>query len=141
MLAYVVRGHLQVQGRADERATNWNCSVGRRLKGNCVPPWLPATLNQLGLLQRCRVLSTVSDGSVIGAMYVTHSGSFEEFEADVQVLLRRGLAAPSLVTALITTEGLRAILCMLLLVAAQCIILPLRWVTVLLSVAMRREVG
>jgi len=99
------------------------------------------TLNQLGLLQRCRVLSTVSGGSMIGAMYVTHSGSFEEFEADVQVLLRRGLAAPSLVTALITTEGLRAILCMLLLVAAQCIILPLRWVTVLLSVAMRREVG
>jgi NTE family protein len=38
-------------------------------------------LNQLGLLDRVKVLSTVSGGSVIGAYYMAHQGDFPSFEA------------------------------------------------------------
>lgn len=49
-------------------------------------------LNDLGLLQRIHVISTVSGGSVIGALYA-YGGyrSFEEFDAAVVQLLKSGL--------------------------------------------------
>lgn len=54
-------------------------------------------LNDLGILQRLHVLSTVSGGSVIGAYYTyTPTKSFEEFETDIRSLLRRGLQGPIL---------------------------------------------
>ncbi|WP_284210427.1 patatin-like phospholipase family protein [Methylorubrum aminovorans] len=49
-------------------------------------------LHQLGLLERVAVISTISGGSVIGAAYKAHQGSFEEFDATIQQLLRRGLS-------------------------------------------------
>jgi len=48
-------------------------------------------LNELGLLDRIDVISSVSGGSLIAAMYVYSSGAFEEFEENVLNLLRRGL--------------------------------------------------
>jgi NTE family protein len=48
-------------------------------------------LHELGLLQRVSVLSTVSGGSVIGAMWAYSEYPFDSFEADVRQLLRRGL--------------------------------------------------
>lgn len=48
-------------------------------------------LHQLGLLQQVAVISTISGGSVIGAAYKAHHGSFEEFDRDIQHLLRSGL--------------------------------------------------
>ena len=48
-------------------------------------------LHELAVLDRVRVLSTISGGSVIGAYYAyTPEKSFDEFEADVRAFLRRG---------------------------------------------------
>src|SRR3954451_22719446 len=49
-------------------------------------------LDELGLLRRGSVLSTVSGGSVIGAAYSLHEGPFGDFETKIRDLLRRGLA-------------------------------------------------
>jgi NTE family protein len=51
-------------------------------------------LNQLGLLDRVAVLSTVSGGSVIGAYLHAHQGDFASFEAKIRALLAQGLVAP-----------------------------------------------
>jgi predicted acylesterase/phospholipase RssA/proteasome lid subunit RPN8/RPN11 len=48
-------------------------------------------LNDLGLLNRLQVVSSVSGGSVLSAMYAYSSDSFSEFDARVVELLRRGL--------------------------------------------------
>jgi NTE family protein len=49
-------------------------------------------LNDLGILDKIGVLSTISGGSVIGAYYAyTPMKSFDEFEADIQTFLKRGL--------------------------------------------------
>lgn len=65
-------------------------------------------LKELGLLDRVSVLSTVSGGSVIGAAYSLHNGSFEDFEAQMRELLRRGLVRPAL-KALFSPLGLKVI--------------------------------
>lgn len=48
-------------------------------------------LHDLGLLRQLQVISSVSGGSVIAAMYAYSNGSFLEFDARVVDLLRRGL--------------------------------------------------
>ena len=48
-------------------------------------------LNDLRLLNRVHVMSSVSGGSVIAAMYAYSTGSFQEFDDRVTELLRRGL--------------------------------------------------
>lgn len=48
-------------------------------------------LHDLGLLTRLQVISSVSGGSVIAAMYAYSNDSFSEFDARVVTLLRRGL--------------------------------------------------
>ncbi len=67
-------------------------------------------LNDLNVLQRARVLSTVSGGSVIGAMYATHEGTFEEFEHKVRRVLADGFLRPALRKVVTTTEGAKALL-------------------------------
>ena len=57
-------------------------------------------LNDLGLLDRLQVISSVSGGSVISAMYAYSSDSFAEFDARVVELLRRGLTGDILRAAL-----------------------------------------
>ena len=48
-------------------------------------------VNDLGLLDRLQVISSVSGGSVIAAMYAYSSNAFSEFDARVVELLRRGI--------------------------------------------------
>jgi NTE family protein len=67
------------------------------------------TLNRLKILDRAAVLSTVSGGSVIGAMYAVHEGSFDEFERLVHQVLRDGFVWPSIRTAVTTPEGLNRV--------------------------------
>jgi integrative and conjugative element protein (TIGR02256 family) len=50
-------------------------------------------LRDRGVLDRIQVLSAVSGGSVIAAMYAYGQGSFAEFDRSVVALLRRGLQA------------------------------------------------
>ena len=49
-------------------------------------------LNDLGVLNKVEVLSTVSGGSVIGSIYAYSDCSFEEFEGSVKRLLSSGLS-------------------------------------------------
>jgi NTE family protein len=51
-------------------------------------------LNQLGLLDRVAVLSTVSGGSVIGAYFHAYQGDFPSFEAKIRDVLAEGLVKP-----------------------------------------------
>jgi NTE family protein len=67
-------------------------------------------LHDLGILQRVKVLSTVSGGSIIGALYLATDAPFPEFEKRVHAMLARGLVVPTLRTALLTTEGLKTLL-------------------------------
>ena len=71
-------------------------------------------LHELGILDQVQVLSTVSGGSVIGALYAWSGEPFPVFEKHVRALLRRGLAWPTLRTALLTCEGLKALSCWIL---------------------------
>ena len=48
-------------------------------------------LHERGILSKTQVVSTVSGGSVIGAMYAYSDDSFEDFELRVRAVLRRGL--------------------------------------------------
>lgn len=48
-------------------------------------------IHDRGLLDQVEVLSTVSGGSVIGAMYAYSNDTFDEFESRVHAILRKGL--------------------------------------------------
>lgn len=48
-------------------------------------------LNDRGILEQVSTISTVSGGSVIGALWAYSDDSFEEFDKRIQELLRRGL--------------------------------------------------
>ena len=65
-------------------------------------------LNQLGLLKRISVLSTVSGGSVIGVYYLAHRGDFLSFEEKIRNVLSGGLAKP-MVRRLFSLLGIKII--------------------------------
>jgi NTE family protein len=92
-------------------------------------------LNDLGILDRVKVLSTVSGGSVIGALYAAADAPFPEFEARVRRLLERGLFRPALHTALTTAEGLNAVFCSAFVGSISLFIVLLNWIVWLLSLA------
>jgi NTE family protein len=48
-------------------------------------------LNDRGILDQVLTLSTVSGGSVIGALWAYSDDSFEEFDQRMQIILRKGL--------------------------------------------------
>ena len=68
-------------------------------------------LHDQGILDQVTILSTVSGGSVIGALYALTDKPFPEFENRVRTVLKRGLVWPTLCTAFLTTEGPKALLC------------------------------
>ncbi len=84
-------------------------------------------LHDLGILARVRVLSTVSGGSVIGGLYAANDEPFRAFEARVRSALARGLVGPTIRTALLTPEGIKAVLCFLLLAPANLAFVALTW--------------
>lgn len=88
-------------------------------------------LHTSGLLSRADVLSCVSGGSVIGAIYVTHDGSFQSFEEKVRKTLRDGFVRPAVRTALTSREGVRAVFCRIGLLGhrvGRFLATPLRWI-------------
>jgi NTE family protein len=66
-------------------------------------------LHDTGLLGRVSVISSVSGGSVLAALYCSQPGSFSDFERKVREVLACGFVVPALKTALTTFEGLKAI--------------------------------
>lgn len=67
-------------------------------------------LKKSGMLDRIEVISTVSGGSVIGALYALHSEDFSRFEAETERFLKRGLVWPTLKHALTSWSGVKALL-------------------------------
>jgi NTE family protein len=84
-------------------------------------------LHELGILERVQVLSTVSGGSVIGALYAANDEPFPVFEARVRAALRRGLARPTIRAAFLTTEGPKTLLCWVLVGTASIFFFALTW--------------
>lgn len=93
-------------------------------------------LHALGILQRVSVLSTVSGGSVIGALYAANDEPFPDFERRVRKVLARGLAWPAVRAALVTDEGLKALLCWALLGATNLTLIGLTWLLWLTSLVL-----
>ena len=91
------------------------------------------TLHAQGILQRARVLSTVSGGSVIGAMYACHEGAFTDFEDHVRAVLRRGFVTPSSRAAFTTREGPKAAAALVMLLATWAWLIPFRCIVAVLS--------
>ena len=66
-------------------------------------------LNEVGLLPAVRMMSSVSGGSVIAALYCSHQGDFDSFERTVRSELERGFVKPAVRAAVTTLEGIRAL--------------------------------
>lgn len=87
-------------------------------------------LEELRLRDRIAVLSTVSGGSVIGALYAVNRDPFPVFEARVRKHLARGFVGPAMRKAVTTPEGVRALSCL-------AIIVPLNIALSVVSTAVR----
>lgn len=96
-------------------------------------------LHELGILQRVKVISTVSGGSVIGALYAASNESFAEFEKRVRTVLSRGLARATLRKAFTTTEGIKALLCWTLVGSVNVLFIALTWLIWLVSLLVPPE--
>ncbi|WP_084175163.1 patatin-like phospholipase family protein [Afifella pfennigii] len=79
-------------------------------------------LDELGILDRVSVVSTVSGGSVIGGLYAAHQGAFPDFEARIRSLLAQGFVRPALRKTFKTAEGLRAAYCWAVLVPTSALL-------------------
>jgi NTE family protein len=85
-------------------------------------------LHAHGLLQQAQTISAVSGGSVLAALYCQHPGDFASFEATVRSVLMRGFVGPSIKKAVTSLEGLKALVCLMLLSATQVCLGALRFV-------------
>lgn len=65
-------------------------------------------LDKVGLLDHVVMISAVSGGSVIAALYCSHEGDFDTFEAEIRRNLSRGFFRPAIRVALTTLEGVKA---------------------------------
>lgn len=65
-------------------------------------------LHNAGLLSQVSVISSVSGGSVLAALYCQTAGDFDAFEAKVRGVLARGLVRPALWKAVSSAEGILA---------------------------------
>lgn len=82
-------------------------------------------LNDRGILNQVRVLSTVSGGSVIGASWAYSGDDFTAFDARMIAVLRRGLTREILSEALLSTEVLRIAATMAVAIPAALALVPL----------------
>lgn len=76
-------------------------------------------LREAGLLDKVAVISSVSGGSVLAALYCHTPGSFEDFEAKARGWIARGFVRPALWKALTTSEGAKALFFFLVIAAER----------------------
>jgi NTE family protein len=100
-------------------------------------------LHSEGILARVEVISAVSGGSVLAALYCHHKGDFAAFEATVRVVLERGFVKPVIKTAVTTLEGAKALLCVIPLCIVQLLMLMVRLTFRFLPISneLRRRTG
>lgn len=66
-------------------------------------------LRNAGLLDHVEVMSSVSGGSVLAALYCSTPGDFEAFERAARAALRRGMVRPALLVAVTSLEGVKVL--------------------------------
>ena len=96
-------------------------------------------LHKYGLLDHVKVLSTVSGGSVIGALYAINQDPFPVFEERVRDVLSRGFVKPAIGKAVTTTEGIRALYCWFILAVVNGFFLALSTLTWAISFLARPD--
>lgn len=67
-------------------------------------------LRDAGLLEKVAVISSVSGGSVLAALYCHTPGDFADFESKARSLLGRGFVRPAIWKAVTTLEGVKALI-------------------------------
>lgn len=94
-------------------------------------------LHDCGVLEKINVLSSVSGGSVIAALYAYHDEPFEDFEKRVERALLRGMIWGIAREMFLSTEALKILLTIftaggaaLLGRVVQIMALPLRWLNI-----------
>lgn len=76
------------------------------------------SLHKHGILERVKLLSSVSGGSVIAALYAYNDDSFEEFESRVRDHLRKGFLWGSIRHTFLSIEAIRIFFAILLSIVA-----------------------
>ena len=90
-------------------------------------------LHELGILDKVLAISTVSGGSVIGALYALSKEPFPEFEKQVRTLLERGLKWPTVRTSFLTMEGPKALSSLVVVSIVNIVLLAASWILRFLS--------
>lgn len=90
-------------------------------------------LNNLGILDKVDVLSTVSGGSIVGAYYALHKDNFTQFENDFTFLLKKSviervLLSPTFIRIIVST------LIVLLIILYFLFFTPFPWISFLLLI-------
>lgn len=85
-------------------------------------------LHDRGILPKARVMSSVSGGSVIAAAYAYWSCTFDEFDARVVALLRRGFQGRIVRAALFSCETPKILITLILSGGLTLLLSVLRWV-------------
>lgn len=70
-------------------------------------------LHSTGLLTQVATISSVSGGSVIGALYCSYPGDFSAFEAKTREILAQGFARRTIRLSLTSLEGVKALVAVL----------------------------
>lgn len=90
-------------------------------------------LHKNGLLGRISIITSVSGGSVIAGLYCSYPGDFNAFDKRAHELLKRGFVVPALLAAITTTEGLKALVTWMPLMADRMLALLTRFVLAFVS--------
>jgi NTE family protein len=84
-------------------------------------------LHDAGLLNDVSVISSVSGGSMLAALYCSQPGNFSDFERKVREVLARGFVWPAVTAALATPEGVKAAAAVIPLAVDRFVALVVRW--------------
>ena len=98
-------------------------------------------LNERGMLDKISVISSVSGGSVLAALFCSFPGDFSSFEERARVLLEEGLVRRAIKIAFTTADGWKALLAACLLLVDRLLALAARLCLAIASLALRRSIN
>ena len=91
-------------------------------------------LHNRGILEKVSVLSGVSGGSIVAALYAYNDKSFEEFEAQIEIVLSKGMVRGIVLQTFCSSETPKILLALVLAGFASLVGRTLRLIGFLLSV-------